>query len=192
MKLVICSNNQHKLKEISHIFNELEVVSYQTLFPEGIEFIESGLTFEDNAAQKVNALPMRLDCIYLADDSGLMVKSLNNEPGIYSARYAGEDSSTKALCEKVLTNLGQAKDRAAEFVTVIALKFPDQPIKLVKGVVKGKIIHEMKGAHGFGYDPIFVPDGFTKTFAEMNPEEKNKISHRYLALIKARDCLAKF
>lgn len=191
MKLVICSNNQHKLKEISHIFNGLEVVSYQSLFPEGIEFIEDGLTFEENAAQKVNTLPFSQDCIYLADDSGLMVKSLNNEPGIYSARYAGVDSSTKALCEKVLTNLGQASDRSAEFVTVIALKFPDQSIKLVKGVVKGRIIHKMQGSHGFGYDPIFVPDGFTKTFAEMNPEEKNKISHRYLALIKARDCLGK-
>jgi non-canonical purine NTP pyrophosphatase (RdgB/HAM1 family) len=188
LKLVITSNNQHKLEEISSIFTEsnLDVVGYKSIFPEEIEFIEDGLTFEENALKKVNALPDFPDCIFLADDSGLIVKSLNNEPGVYSARYAGGDTSTSALCSRILTNLGTAKDRSAEFVSVIALRFPDQKIKLARGIVKGQIITQMKGENGFGYDPIFLPDNFSKTFAEMKPQEKNMISHRYLALLKAK------
>jgi non-canonical purine NTP pyrophosphatase (RdgB/HAM1 family) len=192
MKLVIASNNLHKIAEIKEIFADLnlEVVSYHQVFPDFVEVEEDGVTFEANALKKARTFAMHPEHIYLADDSGLEVAALNNEPGIYSARYAGEGATKTDLCQKILRNLAGNANRAAQFRSVIALKFPDGNCQVVEGILKGTITQEMRGENGFGYDAIFVPEGYTKTLAEMAAEEKNQLSHRFLALQQARKLIA--
>ncbi|MBU1021998.1 MAG: non-canonical purine NTP pyrophosphatase, partial [Candidatus Margulisbacteria bacterium] len=125
----------------------------------------------------------------MGDDSGLMVDYLKGAPGIKSARYAGPNPTKEKLCKKLLKNMQGAKKRSAKFVCCVAIAWPDGKTKIIKGEVRGRIINEMRGQHGFGYDPVFVPLGYSKTFAEMKPSFKNKISHRAKAFRKVKQLI---
>jgi len=193
MKIVIASNNQHKIKEIAEIMTEfpITVCGYQSVLPP-MEVEEDGTTFEENAMKKVQVFLDYNEYIYIGDDSGLEVKALNDAPGIYSARYAGEHASYTQLCEKLLHEMDGISDRRAQFRCVIAIRFPHNHYEVVEGLVTGQITKEMRGSQGFGYDPVFIPEGFTKTFAEMSADQKNKLSHRYRAMMKVKSKVEKF
>lgn len=152
------------------------------------EIPETGHTFHDNALQKAKYLLDRTACDCFADDSGLEVFALEGAPGVYSARYAGEEKDPEANMRLLLQNLMDQPDRSARFVTVIAF-IRDGEHHFFEGEIKGQIIHEKRGEKGFGYDPIFMPDGYDRTFAEMTAEEKNAISHRKIALSKLAEFL---
>jgi len=188
MKFVIATRNPHKLEEIKAIFrqDQLEVLSSFD-FPDIPDVIEDGDTFEANAVKKAVALARATGFWALADDSGLEVDALNGEPGVYSARYAGEAVSYEANNEKLLKNLSGITDRTARFRCVIALSSPSGITRTVDGRCEGKIALEAHGAEGFGYDPLFVPEGHETTFAEMTADDKNAISHRGRALKKAEE-----
>jgi len=180
MKLLFATNNPNKLKEVQAKLPKYEIVSLQEL---GIteEIPETGSTLEENALIKARYLyqKFQLDCF--ADDTGLEIESLNNEPGVYTARYAGDEKSAEANMEKVLTKLKGKTNRKARFRTAIAL-IQSGNEKIVEGIVYGKIIEEKRGNGGFGYDPIFVADGYDETFAQLSLNIKNKIGHRGLAV----------
>lgn len=187
MKLLFATNNPNKLKEVQAKLPQYEIVSLQEL---GIteEIPETGTTLEENALIKARYLyqKFQLDCF--ADDTGLEIESLNNEPGVYSARYAGNEKSAEANMEKVLTKLKGKTNRKARFRTAIAL-IQGGNEKIVEGIVYGKIIEEKRGNSGFGYDPIFIADGYDETFAQLSLNIKNKISHRGLAVDELVKCL---
>lgn len=188
MKLVIATRNKHKLEEICEIFSVpgLEIVSALD-YPDIPDVEEDGTTFEANAIKKAVSLAKATGLLALADDSGLEVDALNGAPGIYSARYAGEPVSYPANNRKLLKELEKAPNRRARFRCVIALSSSDGKAKTVDGRCEGVIAHEERGKQGFGYDPLFIPDGFSKTFAEMDAAAKNSISHRGRALKKAQE-----
>ncbi len=193
MKLVIATRNAHKLEEIKSIFDfqHLEVLSAFD-FPEIPDVIEDGNTLEANAIKKAVEISKATGCWAMADDSGLEVNVLDGAPGVYSARYAGEQCSYSDNNKKLLRELMGKKDRSAQFCTVIALSDPEGNVKTVSGKCHGLIIDELRGSTGFGYDPLFVPEGYTETFAELGSEVKNRISHRAQALQKACDEWADF
>lgn len=183
-KLVFATNNAHKLEEVAAILGDkvellsLNDIDCHTDIPETAE------TLEGNALLKSSFIyrNYQLDCF--ADDTGLEVEALNGAPGIYSARYAGgEGHNAEANMQKLLQNMQGVQNRKAQFRTAICLII-DGKKHLFEGIVKGEIIKEKRGGTGFGYDPIFVPDGYTQTFAELGNETKNKISHRALAVEK--------
>jgi len=190
MKLVFATHNKNKLKEV------------QALFPKNItllslddigcfeEIPETADTLDGNAILKANFVKehYQMDCF--ADDTGLEVKSLHGEPGVFSARYAGEQKNNEANIEKLLSNLEDQDNREARFKTVIALNLNDHQ-HLFMGICTGHILKEKKGEHGFGYDAVFQPDDSNKSFAEMELSEKTKISHRGKALQYLIDYLAK-
>ncbi len=188
MKLVIATRNAHKLEEIRAIFDfsSLEVLSAFD-FPDIPDVVEDGDTLEANAIKKADEIAKATGCWALADDSGLEVDALDGAPGVYSARYAGEPCSYPANNEKLLHELTDKENRAARFRTVIALSDPAGSVQTVAGECPGVIIDELRGTNGFGYDPLFVPDGYSETFAELDSEVKNRISHRARALQKAHD-----
>ncbi|NMW84260.1 RdgB/HAM1 family non-canonical purine NTP pyrophosphatase [Peptoniphilus sp. AGMB00490] len=190
-ELVLSTDNINKLREIREILQDLDVKIYGKSDIEGLDFevIEDGDTLYDNALKKASAMADRVNYAVLADDTGLFVNSLNGEPGVHSARYASEHDDKKNR-EKLLNNLKNKEDRSAYFKTQIVLIDEDKNIIPIEGVCSGKISLEEKGDNGFGYDSIFVPDGFDKTFAEMSHEEKNEISHRARALKNLRDKLS--
>ena len=182
MKLVIASNNAHKIYEIKKILSGKfdEIVSLREA---GIshETVEDGNTFIENALKKAREIAEISDCPALADDSGITAHALGDEPGIYSARYAsldGENADDEANNALLLKNLADKEDKSAHYTAAIALVYPDGREITAEGYMYGKIITEHRGSRGFGYDPIFVPDGETRTVAEMTDEEKNAISHR--------------
>jgi XTP/dITP diphosphohydrolase len=182
-KLVLASNNSHKVEEIlSCIGDRFEIVTLNQIGFEG-DIDETGSTLEENSLLKAKFIwdMFQLNC--LADDSGLEVKALNNEPGVYSARYAGKHGQHEANMNLLLDNLKTATDRSAQFRTVLTLIL-DGKISQFEGIVAGRIIDEKRGSQGFGYDPIFVPEGFQTTFAEMTLKEKNQLSHRSRAIQK--------
>ena len=183
MKFVIATRNAHKLEEIRAIFNTdgLDVCSALD-FPEIPDTVEDRDTLEGNAIKKAQELCDATGLMTLADDSGLEVDALDGAPGVYSARYAGEPCDYAANNEKLLRELAGKDNRRARFRTVIALCRPGKDPLTVSGSCEGVIIDELRGAQGFGYDPLFVPDGFKETFAELPAEVKNKISHRANAL----------
>lgn len=183
MKLVLATRNKHKLEEIEAIFNfaGLEISSALD-YPEIPDVEEDGDTLEANAIKKAVTLAKALNCWAMADDSGLEVDALNGAPGVYSARYAGEDVSYKANNVKLLAELSDKSNRAAAFRTVIALSDPEGNTRTVEGRCDGVIIDACRGEYGFGYDPLFVPAGYDQTFAELSSDEKNCISHRARAL----------
>lgn len=183
MKILIATRNAHKLEEIHAIFNfkGLEVCSAFD-FPHIPDVLEDGDTLEANAIKKAVELCKATGLPALADDSGLEVEALDGAPGIYSARYAGEECSYSKNNDKLLSELKGQTNRRAQFRTVIALARPDEQTQTVEGICKGLIISELRGEEGFGYDPLFVPDGYDHTFAELPSEVKNKISHRARAL----------
>lgn len=186
-KLIIASNNLHKIKEISEILSgvKTKVLSLKD-FPDFPDTEETGTTLEENALIKAKAIYEKFNMPALADDTGLFVDALNGEPGVYSARYAGLNATYKDNCEKLLLNLKdvQGKERSAKFISILCLYINETEYYFFKGVVEGKIIKLPRGENGFGYDPLFVPKGFDKTYAEMSDEKKNTISHRALALKK--------
>lgn len=192
-KLVVSTGNKHKILEIREILEGLniEVLSKNDIGFEGFDIVEDGETLEDNSIKKAKALSDKTDYIVIADDTGLFVNALNGEPGVYSSRYAGQEGNDKKNCEKLINNLEGIEDRSAYFKTVIALITEDKKILKAEGICKGMIIEEARGEKGFGYDPIFVPEGFDKTFAELGHDVKNKISHRALALIELKNILIK-
>lgn len=187
MKLVIATRNAHKLEEISAIFDfqGLEVLSAFD-FPDVPDVIEDRDTLEGNAAKKAVETAEATGCWAMADDSGLEVAALGGAPGVYSARYAGDECSYAANNEKLLRELQERDDRSAQFRTVIALSDPQGNVQTLGGKCPGKIIKELRGTNGFGYDPLFVPDGYEETFAELDSGIKNKISHRARALQQAQ------
>ena len=183
MQLVFASNNQNKIKEI-HL---LLPATIQLLSLEDIgcfeDIPETSNTIEGNAILKANYITSNYGYNCFADDTGLEVEALNGEPGVYSARYAGEQKDANENIEKLLRNLKDESNRSAQFKTVIALNLYGKQT-LFTGIIKGKIIEEKIGTNGFGYDPIFVADGYTQTFAELTIQEKSVISHRGLAVKK--------
>lgn len=185
MKLYVATGNAHKLKEISQILPGFEIVAEN---PGDVE--ENAPDFAGNALIKVRAIAgSRRGEWCMADDSGLEVEALGGEPGVRSARYAGGHGDTAANNGLLLRNLEGVDNRAARFVCSIALVSPDGREFSVEGSCRGRIIESEAGAQGFGYDPLFVPEGYEQTFAELSAEEKNALSHRGRALAAARKVL---
>lgn len=184
MRIVFATNNSHKLDEIRNILgSSFEVMSLNELGCHD-DIPETGTTLEENARQKAQYIYDKYHCNVFADDTGLEVDALGGEPGVYSARYAGgEGHDSEANMTKLLKNLEGEDNRKAQFRTVIALIL-DGKTSLFDGIVKGEIIKERRGGEGFGYDPIFQPEGYDKTFAELGNDIKNTISHRARAVAK--------
>ena len=185
MKLVLASKNAHKLVEMRDILSQLGVeVVLESEVGVDVDVEETGATFEENAFLKARAVMEASGLPAIADDSGLCVDALNGAPGVYSARYAeGEGHDAQANMRKLLHELEGKENRKAQFRTAISLIL-DGKEYLFEGVIKGEIIKEKRGDSGFGYDPIFKPEGYEQTFAELGNETKNKISHRALAVQK--------
>jgi len=181
-KIIAATRNQHKVEEYRELLEDqdLKIVSLND-YPDYEEPEENGRTFEDNANIKALSAAKYCDTLAFADDSGLEVEALDNAPGIYSSRYAENDPKRIA---RILKELANKENRRARFVCVISIAFNKEIVGSFRGEVYGRIIDAPRGANGFGYDPVFVPDGFDKTFAELSPEEKNKISHRARAVEK--------
>ena len=189
MDLVFATNNQHKLQELQAILgDEFRLLSLKDIGCNE-DIPEEQLTLEGNASQKSHYIFNKFGYNCFADDTGLEIDALNGEPGVYSARYAGEEKSAEANMEKVLHKMAKINRRKARFRTVISLIINGKE-DLFEGVVNGEILFSKKGGSGFGYDPIFQPDGFEKSFAEMGMDEKNKISHRGRAVQKLVNFLA--
>ncbi len=183
MKLIFATNNQHKIKEILEMTgSKIKLLSLNDVnFSEDIP--ENEPTLEGNALFKARYIFQKTGMDVFADDTGLEVSALNGEPGVHSARYAGESKDSSANITRLLKALEGKEDRSARFRTVIALILKEKEY-LFEGVVEGTIINERKGKDGFGYDPVFVPNGYLQTFAEMNLNDKNQISHRANAFSK--------
>lgn len=190
-KLILSTGNKHKVDEIKDILKDLniEVLSKNELDIEEFDVEEDGTTLEENSIKKAKALAEKCDYMVIADDTGLFVNALNGEPGVYSSRYAGEEGNDLNNCLKLLDNLKGMEDRSAYFKTVIALITEDKTIYTLEGICKGSIIEERRGSGGFGYDPVFKPEGYDQTFSQLGVEIKNKISHRAKALIELKNVL---
>lgn len=181
MKLVFATHNKNKLQEVQALMpSSIELLSLDDIscFE---EIPETATTIEGNAVLKADFVTKHYKMNCFADDTGLEVAALNGAPGVYSARYAGEAKNSEENIDKLLRELEGEKNRNAQFKTVIALNKDNQQF-LFPGICKGTIISKRKGSKGFGYDAVFQPEGYTKTFAEMSLEEKSKISHRGIAL----------
>lgn len=183
--VVIATSNAHKVEEYKALMGD-DSIELQSLldYPGFPDVEENGTTFTENASIKAVAASKYCDAPAFADDSGLEVFALNGEPGIYSARYAPTD---KERIAKLLKNLEGKEDRRARFVCVIAIAFNGEVIETFEGEIRGTIGFEPKGDNGFGYDPVFIPEGETRTFAELSSAEKNSISHRANAFRKAAE-----
>ena len=202
MKIVFATNNQHKLEEIRQILGSgFEVLSLNDIDCHD-DIPETGKTLEENARMKAEYVREHYAAeMVFADDTGLEVEALGGEPGIFSARYAAldgdgsESHDSEANMRKLLRKLGNNNNRKARFRTVIALiecrgaRSEERGVTLFEGIVNGHIAHEKSGSEGFGYDPIFIPDGYDQSFAELGAEVKNKISHRARAIEKLADFL---
>lgn len=187
MKLILATHNPKKLKELKQLMDlpGLEIVSALDI-PNAPEVLEDGLTFQENAIKKAVALAKLTGCWALADDSGLEVDALNGAPGVHSARYAGEPVKYAANNRKLLQALKGETNRKARFRCVIALASPEGETRCVDGTCEGVILDALQGRKGFGYDPLFQPEDYPQTFAEMDAQEKNRISHRGRALAAAK------
>ena len=188
MQLIFATHNKNKVKEVKSLMPEnINLLSLSDInFND--EIIENEVTIEGNALLKAKTIFHKTQTNCFADDSGLLVDALNGEPGVYSARYAGEHKSDNDNMNKLLDNLANKENKKAHFKTVLALII-DNKEYLFEGIITGTIINEKRGTLGFGYDPIFVPDGYNKTFGEMTLEEKAHISHRGLAIKKMNEFL---
>ena len=182
LKLVFATNNQNKLKEVKAMLTNFEIISLADLncfddIPETAE------TLEGNAIIKANYITKKYGLSCFADDTGLEVTALNNEPGVFSARYAGKENSAEDNMKKLLENLSPHSNKKAQFRTAIALNIQKKQF-IFEGICKGTILNKKQGNKGFGYDPIFMPTGFKKSFAEMDMRDKGTISHRGKAIDK--------
>jgi XTP/dITP diphosphohydrolase len=180
--IILATHNPHKTREFQELFTRQFAIGDLSAYPQISPPPETGSTFEENAALKALGVSQQLSGPIIADDSGLEVDALDGEPGIYSARYAGEDATDQQNTEKLLRELSArhvaADARSARFRCSIALAQDGKLLGIFTGVVPGKIVDLPRGHGGFGYDPVFQPDGFEVTFAQMLPELKNRISHR--------------
>ncbi|SFM06396.1 XTP/dITP diphosphohydrolase [Gracilibacillus orientalis] len=187
-ELIIATKNKGKMKDFRVLFEPLGIkISSLLDLSEPIDDIEeTGTTFEENAAIKAEAICEKFNIPVIADDSGIEIDALNGAPGVYSARYAGEDKDDKTNLEKVLTEMQDVPqaERTGRFVCVLAIAQPGQQTIFKRGECEGTIGYQAIGKNGFGYDPIFYPTGSAKTMAEITPDEKNQISHRKKALDK--------
>lgn len=190
MKIVFATNNKHKLEEIKDILGkDFEIVSLAEIGCHK-DIPETGLTLEENARQKSTYIVEHYNHDCFADDTGLEVDALNGEPGVHSARYAeGTDHDSEANMRKLLSKMSNVKDRTARFRTVISLIINGVEHQF-EGRVEGRIATEKHGKEGFGYDPIFIPEGYDKSFAELGEEVKNQISHRARAVKKLAEYLS--
>ncbi|MFA5557265.1 MAG: non-canonical purine NTP diphosphatase [Flavobacteriaceae bacterium] len=183
MKLVFASHNKHKIQEIKQLLpNNIEIVSLEEIGCKE-DIPETADTIEGNATLKADYVTQNYGLPCFADDSGLEVEVLDGAPGVFSARYGGEQKNDNDNIEKLLEVLKNETNRKAQFKTVIALNLNKEK-HLFTGIIKGEIITEKKGTKGFGYDPVFVPENSSKTFAEFSAEDKNKVSHRAKAVKK--------
>lgn len=202
MKVILASQNKNKIKEINAILEkfDMSVISRDDAGLPKDDVIEDGTTFEENSLIKAAAIRKMIvdggfdefmESPVIADDSGLMVDALNGAPGVYSARYAGEDCTFADNNNKMLSELAGVpyEKRTACFVTVITMLYPDGTKLVARGECPGHIALDFQGEGGFGYDPIFIPDGYGKTFSELGPDIKNQISHRANALRILEDLL---
>ena len=184
--IIAASQNKNKIKEIEAITKEfgMRVISRDEAGIADIEITEDGETFEENSLKKAREIMKLSGKITIADDSGVAVDALSGEPGVHSARYAGDECDDKKNRDKLLEKLDgiPLAKRTARFVSVISMVYPDGREITARGESEGHIIFEERGANGFGYDCLFIPLGYDKTYAELSPEEKNKISHRANAL----------
>lgn len=182
LKLVFATNNANKLKEVQAMLTNFEIVSLAQIncFD---DIPETALTLEGNAILKANFITEKFGLNCFADDTGLEVEALNNEPGVYSARYSGKENNADKNMKKLLKKLGENSNRKAQFRTAIAINLQGKQY-IFEGICKGTILKEKKGNFGFGYDPLFVPEGFSTTFAEMDMNTKSTISHRGKAIKK--------
>ncbi len=191
MQIVFATNNENKLREIRNILgNSFSLLSLGDLNIRD-DIPENEATLEGNALQKARYIHRLLKMNVFADDTGLEIEALNGLPGVNSARFAGENKDFDANIDKALQMMGSTSNRKARFRTVIALILDDREY-LFEGIIKGKIISERRGKEGFGYDPVFVPQGRDLTFAEMSLAEKNRISHRAKAFMKLRSFLLQY
>ncbi|MDR7869238.1 MAG: XTP/dITP diphosphatase [Tissierellaceae bacterium] len=185
-KLILSTNNNHKVEEIKNILKDMpiEVLSKNDAGISSFDVDEDGTTLEENSIKKAKVLADKVEYMVMADDSGLFVDALDGAPGVYSSRYAGEEGNDDKNNIKLLNELKDIskEDRTASFLTVIALITEDKEVYTVRGECKGYIGFEPKGDNGFGYDPLFIPHGYDKTFSELGDNIKNKISHRAKAL----------
>jgi XTP/dITP diphosphohydrolase len=185
-RLVIASHNQGKVDEISALLEPFAIAAISAASLDIPEPEETGGSFEANAVLEARAAAEASGLPALADDSGLVVPALGGAPGIYSSRWAGPGKDFRSAMERVHRELGD-KDRSARFVAVLALSWPDGDTELFRGEAAGTLVWPSRGERGFGYDPIFVPEGGAETFGEMDPAEKHKISHRARAFAKLVD-----
>ena len=193
MKLVLATRNQGKVKELTNMLcgsrdrscvYPIEVISLKN-YPDAPEVIEDGKTYMENAVKKASIIAEYTSHLTLADDAGLEVDALSGAPGINSKRWAGEDATDEIRIAKLLQALEGATNRQARFIAAIAVVHPNSEPKVVLGVCEGHIRQNPLGESGFGYDPVFVPDGYDQTFAELGEKTKNRISHRAKALEQA-------
>jgi XTP/dITP diphosphohydrolase len=195
MKIVLATGNKNKVREFQQILavDTLEIVP-QSTFPGCPEVIEDGSSFEENALKKARTIAMHTGCIAMADDSGLEVDALMGEPGIYSARYAGEPRSDEGNIALLLENMCHVNtaQRGAQFACVIAVVTPEGRELVAQGLCRGRITTEPLGSDGFGYDPVFFHEPSKRTFAQLGSAEKNSLSHRGLAVHNLRQLLPDF
>ena len=192
LQILAATTNKHKIQEFQAMLDasadsgRVCIISPDTIkdFP---EIVENGTSFEENARIKAGQAARYADMAAFADDSGLEVAALGGAPGIYSARYGGENATFPEKIAKLLAELGNAEDRRARFVCVIALAYRGDIVETFRGEVTGRIAYEPRGSQGFGYDPVFIPDGYDKTFGELGEEVKSKISHRARAFAQAAE-----
>jgi XTP/dITP diphosphohydrolase len=193
MKLLLATQNKNKVIELKRLlkdYPQFEVYSLSDMnIQDDIE--ETGLTFEENARLKALHIYRLTGIACIADDSGLEIEALNNEPGVYSARYLGENTAYTIKNQVILDRLENCVNRSARFVSVVCLVLNEAEVYTFEGIMPGSIGFEAKGDNGFGYDPIFVPKGYDLSYAEMGLDVKNKLSHRGQALRKAVDFLEK-
>ena len=186
IELVVATRNTHKTREIQHILGPDFRVRDLGAHPEVTEIVESGISFEENAKLKALTASKQLPALVIADDSGLEVDALDGAPGIYSARYAGNNATDTDKIDKLLRELVRVRatedGRRARFRCVVAVARNGNLLGTFEGIVEGRIVDDVRGTLGFGYDPIFVPDGFEQTFGELPADVKNAISHRAKAV----------
>ena len=181
-KLILATHNEHKAEEFKQILPQFRLQTLADL-NDVQEITETASDLEGNSLLKADTIFRHYGHIVISDDSGLEVQALNGAPGVYSARYAGEQKDDQKNTEKLLHELKGITNRNAQFRTVITLMSSNDTLQF-EGIVEGAIVHEPKGDKGFGYDPVFIPNGYQKTFAELSSNEKNKISHRANAIEK--------
>tara|TARA_A100001015_G_C15022020_1_gene728518 strand:+ start:2107 stop:2691 length:585 start_codon:yes stop_codon:yes gene_type:complete len=183
-KIIFITSNKHKIAEINQILKikNTIITDYLSEFNQMIQYEENAWSFEGNALKKIEHVNPLSNTYYMSEDSGLCVDALNGAPGIFSARYCGENSSSQLQCRSILQELSNSENRSAKFVCCLAIKAPNGETFIFRGEVLGRISRKMAGEKGFGYDPIFIPNGYDKTMAELN--NKNLLSHRFNALTK--------